>query len=557
MLLLPLAVTQEIKITDLQDNPGILPIHLGNARVRSKFHDFIHFFDLLPINDVLKSLRHLYLHASKTFLNKPNSTFYKELETHKKYYQHQLDLAEQKLKGLIPTIRSKRGLIDGLGTVIKGISGNLDANDAIHYETAIMQLQSNQKDIMKNLNSDVSLTGDIIEKFNETVSVLQQNLHLIVSQFQGMVGNFTKLYDNFYFYLRIRNIIEQMDTSINIVMEFINEIENALSFSKLGTLHHSVIKFSQLKNIIDIVGEKYSRENLIFADESQFHNYYELIKVDAYSTGSRIVFILHFPIVNSQTFSHYHLYSIPTINNTMIIPKNSYLTINDKLYQYTSSPCINLHTIFYCEINDLIEGSKTNDCIFQLLQLKKASGTCQRYAVSTNKNFIQQIDNSKFIAIFSNGIKIRTFCKRSDFTELKGNYLITVPKGCFFETKEEKYYNNKEIIKSQPMFLPKISDGFNTSTLSIFKIQLQDVSLDQIHILKRQQEKIHPLIADHYKTKNYLHGSLIGLIYVILIIIVIYFCYIKLKQSLETRNPSRSVVRDDGTEPNQVSFFSP
>lgn len=551
-----LAAAQEIKISELQDNPGILPIYLGNARVRSKFHDFVHFYELSPINDELKHLRHLYLHASETFLNIANSTFHKELDNHKIYFEHRLDLAEQIMKGLIPNVRSKRGLIDGLGTVIKGISGNLDANDAIRYETAIMQLQRNQKDIMKNLNSDISLTGNIIEKFNETVSVLQKNQHTIVSQFQGIAGNFTELYDNFYFYMRIRNIMEQMETSISIIMQFINEIENALSFSKLGTLHHSVIKFSELKYLIKTVADKYSQENLIFSDERQYHNYYELIKVDTYSTDSRIVFVLHFPIVHSQMFSHYHLYSIPTINNTIIIPKNSYLTINDKTYQYTSSSCTNLHQIFYCENNELIYDQKTNDCIFQLLQLKKASGICQRYSVSTNKNFVQRIDNSKFIAIFPMGIKIQTVCGRNDFTELKGIYLITVPKGCFFETNEEKYFNNKEILRSQPMFLPKITDGFNTPTLKTFKIQLQDVPLDQIHMLKKKQEEIHPLIGDQY-SGDYWQESFIGLVYVVLIIIAIYFCYMKL-MNCSRRNPAQRTVRDDGsTGPNQVSFFTP
>ena len=48
-------------------------------------------------------------------------------------------------------LRKKRGLINGLGSVIKSITGNLDAQDAEYYDKLIDELKNNQQNIQKNL----------------------------------------------------------------------------------------------------------------------------------------------------------------------------------------------------------------------------------------------------------------------------------------------------------------------------------------------------------------------------------------------------------------------
>lgn len=49
-------------------------------------------------------------------------------------------------------LRLKRGLINGLGSLVKSLSGNLDNDDAIKYDTAISELYDNQRDISITLN---------------------------------------------------------------------------------------------------------------------------------------------------------------------------------------------------------------------------------------------------------------------------------------------------------------------------------------------------------------------------------------------------------------------
>lgn len=82
--------------------------------------------------------------------------------------------------------------------------------------------------------------------------------------------------------------------------------------------------------------------------ENDTYKYYGVLDVESYYSGTKIIFVIHFPIVLPDMYSYYHLYSIPTPNSTTIIPHNTYLIMNDDFYQYIQQPCIKLETSHYC-----------------------------------------------------------------------------------------------------------------------------------------------------------------------------------------------------------------
>lgn len=53
-------------------------------------------------------------------------------------------------------IRGKRGLMDGLGAVVKFITGNPNANDLKQINESIEKLQNNQQVLLDNLNETIS-----------------------------------------------------------------------------------------------------------------------------------------------------------------------------------------------------------------------------------------------------------------------------------------------------------------------------------------------------------------------------------------------------------------
>lgn len=53
------------------------------------------------------------------------------------------------------------------------------------------------------------------------IIILQRNQETIAFQSEKIEGKFKKLDDNFYFLMRSKNIMDQIETSINIIMVLI------------------------------------------------------------------------------------------------------------------------------------------------------------------------------------------------------------------------------------------------------------------------------------------------------------------------------------------------
>lgn len=98
----------------------------------------------------ISSLRNIYLDICSnyyTFRLKQNSTI--KISTITKQIDYIISTIENRLLylgsetvGFKTGYRSKRGLIYGLGSVIKAITGNLDQDDAIKIDNEIKQLHS-------------------------------------------------------------------------------------------------------------------------------------------------------------------------------------------------------------------------------------------------------------------------------------------------------------------------------------------------------------------------------------------------------------------------------
>lgn len=73
--------------------------------------------------------------------------------------------------------RARRGLVDGLGSVIKSVTGNLDYTDAMHYNQALKPLQDNQNDLIHEFH--ISLTKNWTNQYSRVIDSMvdKQNQH--------------------------------------------------------------------------------------------------------------------------------------------------------------------------------------------------------------------------------------------------------------------------------------------------------------------------------------------------------------------------------------------
>lgn len=563
LVLLAKVNSQEVQITNLNKNPGILPYKLGPARIKTKTHTFIHYYDLEPIRNEINILKEEYKNITETIRSKLSNPQIEELENFDRALWFQLNAVEQKFNSLMPNIRVKRGLIDGLGSIIKSITGNLDANDAQHYDQAIKELESNNVEIVQKLNKEISMTTQIIDNFNISLTGIQHNQRVIASSIDKLNSQVQNILFDFADYLKIRNILDQLNLTLNLILQLLLDIENSVTFARLNVYHSSILKINEVESILNTVLKYYSINELMFPNLSRdLHNYYDILNIEAYYSNSKVVFVIHFPIMHPETFTHYRLYSIPTENKTILVPPNTYLVMNEESYQYASSPCVKLHSEYYCPDEHLIHGNRQENCIFNLLLLSATPSNCAYTSVQITKSIIEQIDEANYIGIFSQSTKIQTTCERSDFTTLKGTYLIVLPAGCSFRTNESNFINVQEIIDGQPMLLPEIIIPPGATTEKILEIQLEDINLDKIHELQKGQHAIDlaQLTSNHRSITNHIISYILIALIAIVITSYLILKFIKRKQGqLKTSSSEEQPQVQPQVHP-QVqprSFFNP
>lgn len=541
----------------MEKNPGILPYQLGVAKVKSRFHTFLHYYDLNPVQTEISNLKDLYENVTEAIKTGLSNPYYAQLINFDRVLRYQITAAEQKLHSLLLPNRAKRGIINGLGHVIKIISGNMDAEDAVHYDEAISELQNNQKLIVGNLNKQISLTTDIIQNFNQTVSLIKTNQEIVHSEINEIRTKLNKFMFDFTDYLRTRNVLDQISTSFTIILHLLDEVENAVAFARLGILHNSVIKINEMRSILRTITQYHSLNELIFANINDAHRYYDVLEINAYYSGSKIVFAMHFPIVYPESFPYYHLYSIPTLNSSTIIPKNSFLIMSEEFYQYASSPCIDLKTVFYCPYDDLTSHEEHEDCVFQLLQLKANSTNCQRTPITIKDNVMEQVDEAHYIAIFIRPTKVQTICRKTDFTTLHGNYLVYLPYGCKILIGLRTYINEKTTSVGQALLLPEVKIPYSHTESEIPNIILDDIQLDRLHEIQKKQSQMKPIILHH--SQHPANSFWNWLFYIVLVVVGIGIGLRHLFKKLSLKRRSGPQTQEAGSEertPNPQAFFT-
>jgi len=179
----------------------LLPFHLGNARIIESKHTFIHYVELKYLLLELENLDIAFksleatckeTSTSNTLLMHHINTM--DLLTHAKYFINEVRI---KLNNIKPHSRAKRGLINVVGKASKWLFSTLDADDGERYEQAINELKLSQNSYKKELNLQISLTKDLINNYNSTISILSKNQNSLKVHVQILAKNLNKTINDF------------------------------------------------------------------------------------------------------------------------------------------------------------------------------------------------------------------------------------------------------------------------------------------------------------------------------------------------------------------------
>ncbi|XP_037928897.1 uncharacterized protein LOC119663357, partial [Teleopsis dalmanni] len=266
---LTIVSTQLLEIHNFKDNYSILPLQLGPARTIENYYNLIHIVNLEEYKSNINSIKNL--------LNKFEN---RDLLTSSLYVTKiKLRELENKLITLTPIKRSRRGLINGLGTTIKFITGNMDSQDADNINKQIENIRSNINIFNSTITNQHWINLHMVQRFNDIALHINREQKIIESFLDKTANKIKEEQDNF---IEIQ-YLNQINFNIELLASHISDIAEAVILSRLNILPKLLLSSKELEEI----------KNSLDKQEVTINTYeqiYELLNLQAYYNQSNIIF---------------------------------------------------------------------------------------------------------------------------------------------------------------------------------------------------------------------------------------------------------------------------
>lgn len=450
------------------------------------------------------------------------------------------------IKQLNPLLsrKQKRGLINGLGTIIKSITGNLDQSDAEKYDKAIKEISSNQFKIKDVMKEQLSILQTSIQKFNDNTKILSKNQFSLNSKIEQLEKYINSTYiknveaNNCLF---LQTIISQYTSSLQIIYDLLEKIEIAITFAKLNTLHNSILEPKDLLTEIIFINKHLNKNGFPF--EPTLENiilFEKVIQIKSYTKGNQIVFLLEIPVVETESFHYYHLYSLPIRNQNSfqtIIPNSKFLIKNEHSYALFDTTCKEIiPEEFICQDVHKSTMNENAPCEIQLLKYN-SNPNCELVSTEVPDVKIQKIEENQWIVVAPNGVvAIQKCTKNTDNIPLNGTYLIELNNDCEIKIKDttiKTYQNYKPNFKN--IELPKLSlpeNGDKNNFMHFNPLKIENINLDELKnilpIINKQNQKLNEINNVNIPTNINIHNIVIYCcILLIIICCSLYFMFLR------------------------------
>ncbi|XP_028159428.1 uncharacterized protein LOC114352149 [Ostrinia furnacalis] len=550
--------THGLKIQKLDPNPGIAPIRIGTAMKKIDHWSIFKTLDLdLIEKQVDNNIGEYYRIKSSAF---------KETEIRRELFglsvqvESIISLTKARLAQILPTYRVKRGLLNPLGSIIKVISGNLDNEDAIKYDQEINKLKNKEHCLEKKITVMKIAVEKLVNVSND-INLNVQHVNFYNNRLGMIVNNQTTLHSSF----RLMNSMYQIFNNFRTLYQVIYEIETAIAFSKLHTLHQFIINSTELLITFTEI-EKHA--NLLYkVNEYNLVNLEQNMLMKSYLIDKKLVFILEIPIVENNTYNYYKVMPIPIHNPTTnkthaIIPQYPYLIVKKLKYIPVAHPCEEINRDRYLCTSDDIVQYQNELCIEQLMLLKNNYSACLQREVKIEKTRIQPITDSQWILFFKTNTILTERCQDETRKHtLHGTFILLRDQSCEIQIDGSTLspLTNASAMETHvpPIQLPELDQNRPQWT----PVDLRNVDLRDISSVLSDIETDYMYSEDNFSVTTKISVWTIS-IYIIVILVIIMLSWLFLKRNfhkttvlpLENSSLGEGGVRD--LNPQQISFVS-
>lgn len=532
---------QEISLESLNDGPGILPFKLGSTKIISHYHSFLQIIEL----DVIHSNIELVKKQINDFRPQLKNATFSLFEPHIEHLSRKISQLLE-LLGTFETKRVKRGLIDGLGSIIKSISGNLDYTDALRYDNAIKIIQSNQNKITEEFNTHLTVGKNLMSEHTRLIEELVLNQKKIEDTVNLIVDNMS---DREMRYAHLAQYLFILSDNIENLSDEILRLENVIASISSSSTHHSVLNLSSLISMLNKIKIIYDKREIL---DISLRDYYELIRVGSYYNSNQLVIIFKVPVVYPDTYTLYKLSIVPNKFQKALIPPYPYIAISRKESLYIEAECPKSNQLYICLTTPVNQFKSESDCMYQIIEYQKKDDSCTVATVHLPKGAMEQLDEKHYTLSFPETTKVEIICGLNHHTTLRGSYLATLPLGCSIRSAEFTISNSNDQVKGKAVIIMDPPCQNYTSNSQEPSIQLNSINLENLHSSNMKVSLLSPIRIDEVPSDKSLYHTTIPMYAVfilcgsILCLIGTYKCrnrHIRMQRARSQKNPTEKAIK--------------
>lgn len=410
---------------------------------------------------------------------------------------------------LIPDRDKRSAWFAGVGSLFKQVIGTMDEDDSIKYNAAIQHLENNDKKLSSLLKDNILMTNTALQNYNETLKIVKINearLGNAIENLSAVLNNVSNLPKELYIESKMNEIYNELLSSLLTLSFKLDDIINAIMFTKSHSIHPSVLTPKQLyEELMHSVKDLTKNSELpISLSLDNIHALNDIAQLSCYYINNKVVFVIKIPLVYKSEYGLYKSISVPIPHDVdqphsyaLIVPHCNHIAISKDKLSYVCirdlSTCVKtINEIYICNNLDMYSVQDAPTCETEMLCkfVNKLPQQCETRLVHGYIDSWQELKNNKWLFVKSEPTKLTLECN-SQITEYKllGTGIISLEPDCKAYCKDREfsskpYYNTvtKPIISDFNLIRDPCCDidKFTLIKPKLKPLKLYDVRLEKL-----------------------------------------------------------------------------
>lgn len=459
------------------------------------------------------------------------------------------------LTNLTPRHAKRDAILGFIGTLSKKLFGTMDENDAIRYDYAIKEIQSDEKKLASLIKENILVTTTTLKTFNQSIQTLDSNqrkLSVAIDALYVEVRNLSIISRELATRSRILELVSIIENYLLTLSFKTEDIINSITFSKSNTLYSAIITPKEL--YIELVNNyrfiPNSRRLPTLLSPNNIHTILNISSTSCYINKNEVVFVLDIPLIHPTDFYLYHNLPCPVPHETdnptsysTIIPSSRYIGLSNDKTTYIktddlqSCKIISSNT-YLCDTSVIYSSAATPICEIEIITkpLTSIPDLCATKFFHGHVHIWQPLQNSKWLFVISERSKLSIEYNVTESIDIviSGSGILYLPPGSVAYCKDTKLMSkNKITFLSKPVktYLNILNDSccnklsFKNTVSVLPSVNLKNVDLDSIafensNVLKNLDEIIE-------KPNIVLYESYYNIVIVVIVLIIVSFIVFK------------------------------